>query len=65
MQEKLAVTFLVTMLALFGLVVVLYQMIEENNYNSQVLDFTRSTYNKFPTRELATFAGVYPPDTFS
>ena len=41
------------------------KMIEENNYNSQVLDFTRSTYNKFPTRELATFAGVYPPDTFS
>ena len=29
MQEKLAVTFLVTMLALFGLVVVLYQMIEQ------------------------------------
>lgn len=41
------------------------KMIDENNYNSQVLDFVRSTYNKFPTRELAEFAGVYPPDTFS
>ncbi len=41
------------------------KMIEENTYNSQVLEFMRSTYNKFPTRELAEFAGVYPPDTFS
>lgn len=41
------------------------KMIDENSYNSQVLDFVRSTYNKFPTKELADFAGVYPPDTFS
>ena len=40
-------------------------MIDENSYNSQVLDFVRSTYNKFPTKDLAEFAGVYPPDTFS
>ena len=41
------------------------KMIDENSYNSQVLDFVRSTYNKFPTKDLAEFAGVYPPDTFS
>lgn len=41
------------------------KMIDENSYNSEVLDFMRSTYNKFPTRELAEFAGVYPPETFS
>ena len=41
------------------------KMIDENSYNSQVLEFMRTTYNKFPTRELAEFAGVYPPDTFS
>lgn len=41
------------------------KMIDENSYNSQVLDFIRSTYNKFPTKDLAEFAGVYPPETFS
>lgn len=40
-------------------------MIEENSYNSEVLDFIRGTYNKFPTRELAEFAEVNPPETFS
>ena len=41
------------------------KMIDENSYNSEVLEFMRGTYNKFPTRELAEFAGVYPPETFS
>ncbi len=41
------------------------KMIEENSYNSEVLEFMRSTYNKFPTKELAEFAEVYPPETFS
>ncbi len=41
------------------------KMIEENSYNSEVLDFIRGTYNKFPTRELAEFAEVNPPETFS
>ncbi|HIT29210.1 MAG TPA: hypothetical protein IAC26_00035, partial [Candidatus Scatomorpha stercoravium] len=41
------------------------KMIEENSYNSEVLEFMRSTYNKFPTRELAEFAGVNPPETFN
>ena len=41
------------------------KMIDQNSYNSEVLEFMRSTYNKFPTRELAEFAGVYPPETFS
>ena len=41
------------------------KMIDENGYNSSVLEFMRSTYNKFPTRSLAEFAGVYPPETFN
>lgn len=46
MQEKLAVTFLVTMLALFGLVVVLYQMIEENNEDyTQIVLRQHSSYD--------------------
>ena len=46
MQEKLAVTFLVTMLALFGLVVVLYQMIEENNEDyTQIVLRQQSSYD--------------------
>ena len=40
------------------------KMIDENSYNSEVLDFIRNTYNKFPTEDLAEFAGVYPPETF-
>ena len=41
------------------------KMIDENSYNSEVLEFMSSTYNKFPTRELAEFAGVNPPETFN
>ena len=59
MQEKLAVTFLVTMLALFGLVVVLYQMIEENNedYTQIVLlPYVLSYYGKSAWKKLAILA---------
>ena len=46
MQEKLAVTFLVTMLALFGLVVVLYRMVEENNQEyTQIVLRQHSSYD--------------------
>ena len=46
MQEKLAVTVLVIMLALFALVVTLYRIIDENNteYTRIVLS-QRSTYD--------------------
>lgn len=41
------------------------KMIAENSYNTDVLEFMRSTYNTFPTSEIAEFAGVYPPTTFN
>ena len=40
------------------------KMIEQNSYNSSVLEFMRSTFNKFPTSELASFTGVEPPVSF-
>ncbi len=40
------------------------KMIEQNSYNSSVLEFMRSTFNKFPASELADFAGVEPPVSF-
>ena len=75
MQEKLAVTFLVTMLALFGLVVVLYQMIEENNedytqivlrqhssYDSRTLPYRRGDIVDRNGTYLATSEMVYNPE---
>ena len=41
------------------------KMISENSYNTDVLNFIRSTYNVFPTREIAEMSGVYPPETFN
>ena len=43
MKEKLAVTVLVTTLALFGLVVVLYRMIKDKNE-----DYTQIVLNQIP-----------------
>lgn len=40
------------------------KMIEQNSYNSSVLEFMRSVYNKFPAAKLAAFAGVEPPVSF-
>ncbi len=40
------------------------KMIEQNSYNSSVLEFMRSTFNKFPAYKLASFAGVEPPVSF-
>lgn len=40
------------------------KMIEQNSYNSSVLEFMRSVYNKFPAARLAAFAGVEPPVSF-
>lgn len=40
------------------------KMIEQNSYNSDVLAFMRSTFNKFPALQLADFAGVEPPVSF-
>lgn len=40
------------------------KMIEQNSYNSSVLEFMRSTFNKFPASELADFAGIEPPVSF-
>ena len=40
------------------------KMIEQNSYNSSVLEFMRSVYNKFPASRLADFAGVEPPVSF-
>lgn len=40
------------------------KMIEQNSYNSRVLEFMRSVFNKFPASRLAAFAGVEPPVSF-
>lgn len=40
------------------------KMIEKSSYNSQVLEFLRSTYDKFPANFLAIFAGVDEPVPF-
>lgn len=40
------------------------KMIEQNSYNSSVLEFMRSVFNKFPASRLAAFAGVEPPVSF-
>lgn len=40
------------------------KMIAQNSYNSGVLEFMRSVYNKFPASKLADFAGVEPPVSF-
>ena len=40
------------------------KMIEQSSYNSSVLEFMRSVYNKFPASRLADFAGVEPPVSF-
>lgn len=40
------------------------KMIEQNSYNSSVLEFMRSVFNKFPASKLASFAGVEPPVSF-
>ena len=46
MQEKLAVTVLVIMLALFALVMVLYKIVDENNEDyTRVVLSQRSTYD--------------------
>ena len=48
MKEKLAVTVLVTTLALFGLVVVLYRMIKDKNE-----DYTQIVLNQHSSRKNA------------
>ncbi|HIR55515.1 MAG TPA: hypothetical protein IAD36_07990 [Candidatus Scatomorpha intestinigallinarum] len=40
------------------------KMIEQSSYNSSVLEFMRSVYNKFPASRLADFAGVEPAVSF-
>lgn len=40
------------------------KMIAQSSYNSSVLEFMRSVYNKFPASKLAAFAGVEPPVSF-
>ena len=46
MQEKLAITFFVIMLALFALILVLYQIVKENNENyTRIVLSQHSTYD--------------------
>ncbi|NCB50904.1 MAG: hypothetical protein EOM54_03325 [Clostridia bacterium] len=40
------------------------RMIDQNSYNSGVLEFMRTTYNKFPAVLLASLLGVQAPELY-
>ena len=70
MKEKLAVTVLVTTLALFGLVVVLYRMIKDKNEDyTQIVLNQHSSYDSrtipsggiSPLPSTPTFSKKFPP----